>query len=170
MHAGQSKKCDPDARPVKNRAMVEDGPHRKEPAERKFELLALLIKRIKMPDQNEKLKVVYSRTLRGENPMTKGNGREEKLLPCPFCGGEATVRQSHFSYSFLVKCNSCEIVTKESYEMNKVIKLWNTRPPVQKALSIEEIHRILLICWMPGIRLRKKVANAIHQALTGEGK
>ena len=50
----------------------------------------------------------------------------DKLLPCPFCGGEAIVRGSIVTYDHVAcrKCNSAMIGdTKE-----EAIEKWNTRP------------------------------------------
>ena len=57
----------------------------------------------------------------------------EKLKPCPFCGGEALIREqtNTLPYSFYVRCGNpdcpmflatCNRSTKED-----AIKLWNRR-------------------------------------------
>lgn len=49
----------------------------------------------------------------------------EKLKPCPFCGGEASM---HANYEFRwVECDSCELETNTSDSVEAAVKRWNTR-------------------------------------------
>lgn len=62
--------------------------------------------------------------------------RDNKLKPCPFCGGTATLLKggactlNPFVY---VKCNGCGVTTKEVYIVaeycanDKAVEVWNRR-------------------------------------------
>ena len=58
---------------------------------------------------------------------------ETKLLPCPFCGGEAkyiSFSQGLFTQRF-VTCTECGIETKRNYPNGaEAIRHWNTRKPI----------------------------------------
>lgn len=74
-----------------------------------------------------------------------------KLLPCPFCGGHASVRAHFSSYgeSYSVKCENKCVVTCGHFVApeiewrvtlkNEAIAKWNTRAPI---LSAEELERL----------------------------
>jgi Lar family restriction alleviation protein len=51
------------------------------------------------------------------------------LKPCPFCGGEAELRDPHAAFSHLaaVFCNECEIRGQLSVGPELAIDFWNTR-------------------------------------------
>lgn len=67
--------------------------------------------------------------------------REEKLLPCPFCGSEATIRERYHTdegYKIFVGCTECFCYLKVNllfdfnkfiieYEIEKMVKQWNER-------------------------------------------
>lgn len=68
---------------------------------------------------------------------------EIKLLPCPFCGGEAV---THVSNGVSVICTMCGAHSKtlvDSYSqgkptgraVDKVVKAWNNRKPVEDVLN-----------------------------------
>ena len=74
------------------------------------------------------------------------NLKPEKLLPCPFCGGEATLRESkseHDPTGYQVVCNCGACVTTWIFQRDEAIKAWNTRSQV-KTLDEEEIKKIIL--------------------------
>lgn len=50
----------------------------------------------------------------------------EKLKPCPFCGGEAEVKQAYDGH-YCVSCMICGIRTLFSDKKSIPIKLWNRR-------------------------------------------
>lgn len=62
---------------------------------------------------------------------------EIKLLPCPFCGGEAEriKRGSNFPYIHGVWCIACNCRT--SFEKSEEISIekWNTRKPMEQILE-----------------------------------
>lgn len=57
--------------------------------------------------------------------MTNPNG-ETELLPCPFCGGEASAFRVIEWWS--VSCSVCECHTALHWPKSKAIARWNTRP------------------------------------------
>ena len=54
----------------------------------------------------------------------------EKLKPCPFCGGEAKLIDPYVStnrWAYFIECQNCK-ATKGYYQNKKVaINAWNTR-------------------------------------------
>lgn len=61
--------------------------------------------------------------------------KNQELLPCPFCGGEAEIKQIARN-GLRIKCRSCVVgktqkVIKHSLEWlrEKMITDWNTRTP-----------------------------------------
>ena len=74
----------------------------------------------------------------------------DKLLPCPFCGGEATLRKSaFFTCKTFAKCKKCGARTleyssasMEDAEMN-AIHSWNTRKPMERI--VEQLEEIKVI-------------------------
>lgn len=61
----------------------------------------------------------------------------KKLLPCPFCGGEAEIitREYGNCKTKYVQCKDCECRTKEMFECccdreraeERAVKIWNSR-------------------------------------------
>lgn len=67
---------------------------------------------------------------------------EEKLLPCPMCGGKAV--KSAFSWGnicdeYTVKCTECGVGTKV-LKSDEAINAWNTRKPMDDIVA--ELKRI----------------------------
>lgn len=63
---------------------------------------------------------------------------EIKLLPCPFCGGEANVyEQKHREYqsTYFVSCKGCHCKSMERIEKDIVIEKWNTRKPIDNIME-----------------------------------
>ena len=50
---------------------------------------------------------------------------ETKLLPCPFCGGEAEVCGYYF-----IQCTKCGSSTLTHTNIEKAIQAWNNRKPI----------------------------------------
>lgn len=51
---------------------------------------------------------------------------EQERKPCPFCGGEAELRDTSFG-EYYVKCRKCGINTPAFTRPDTVIKRWNRR-------------------------------------------
>ena len=67
---------------------------------------------------------------------------EIKLLPCPFCGGEATLSDSIEDRFAEVHCIECGVkINEKGYPaLSKAIKQWNTRKTVERILTrLEEL-------------------------------
>ena len=62
---------------------------------------------------------------------------EIKLLPCPFCGGEAEyVEIREIFISRFVTCKKCGIETKRNFLKRKdAIKSWNKRKPMKNIVE-----------------------------------
>ena len=49
----------------------------------------------------------------------------DKLKPCPFCGGEAKIKENGAEYNY-ISCKRCKNGTAYGYQ-DQVIARWNTR-------------------------------------------
>jgi Lar family restriction alleviation protein len=76
------------------------------------------------------------------------SGNRSELLPCPFCGGEAELRDPHIPFSRLaaVYCNECEIRGPLESMPDRAIAEWNTRAPNQP-LSDSVVERVEAMLW-----------------------
>ena len=52
---------------------------------------------------------------------------EQKLKPCPLCGGEATMRQPPVNYAFRVACVKCRCNTGGYKTEEEARSAWNRR-------------------------------------------
>ena len=67
---------------------------------------------------------------------------EIKLLPCPFCGGEAEL--SLFLGNYHVTCTKClgAIFPARGMLKGEAIEAWNTRKPMERIVErLEELHK-----------------------------
>ena len=89
---------------------------------------------------------------------------EIKLLPCPFCGGEAEIVDFHDSvedsYDMYVRCKECGIQTREfdcgitfgkpmqfPNPLKYLVEAWNTRKPMERIVErLEEKTDFLKNC------------------------
>jgi hypothetical protein len=62
----------------------------------------------------------------------------EKLLPCPFCGGEA---KQHLSVLSWVECKHCGNKTRQCQFDNQSIDAWNNRPEPRQ-LTLDELRQM----------------------------
>ena len=69
----------------------------------------------------------------------------EELLPCPWCGGTATMSDPHVAFSRLaaVYCETCEIKGPVSVDATWAATAWNTRSDtaLTEALALAEHRR-----------------------------
>lgn len=71
----------------------------------------------------------------------------DKLLNCPFCGGEAETEWHHGYWG--VRCQSCYVeVTADG--MNDAIEVWNTRKPMDRIVEQLERRAYETADWMCG--------------------
>lgn len=61
-----------------------------------------------------------------------------EMLPCPFCGGEAShgVHQDESLWSHrivdwhTIRCRNCDIEMRQCDGFDEVLEAWNTRAPI----------------------------------------
>lgn len=76
--------------------------------------------------------------------------QNDKLLPCPFCGGEAELYQ-HYPYMkrrvvSAVHCKKCRANSGTWGRKYKAIETWNTRKPMERIIErLEEEKQILKV-------------------------
>ena len=61
----------------------------------------------------------------------------KELKPCPFCGGEVTIRYSFCDGSTAIQCDTCRAwwTPAEKLSEKKLIKEWNRRANDEKRTS-----------------------------------
>lgn len=78
---------------------------------------------------------------------------EIKLLPCPFCGGEATFSDSiedRFAEVHCIKCG-VKINVKGYPALSKAIKQWNQRKPMERILKrFRQMEELDLVAHIKG--------------------
>lgn len=57
---------------------------------------------------------------------------DERLLPCPFCGGEAKWANALHNY---IECKECDFETIWYDTEAEAIKIWNTRKPMERIVE-----------------------------------
>ena len=73
---------------------------------------------------------------------------QNKLLPCPFCGGEAEKRAftwANIADEVTIDCTICGVRTKV-LKTEEAIKIWNTRKPMERILEQLEERRAVFDC------------------------
>ena len=58
-----------------------------------------------------------------------------ELEYCPFCGGEAVIRNGNFSFMVTIACKDCDAeirVISEENAVEKAVEKWNTRASGKK--------------------------------------
>ena len=73
-----------------------------------------------------------------------------ELKPCPFCGGEATLRADILMRSFWVECDTCGCkYQKRTYTEELLIEAWNTRADLDKVESNLDKNLVKNGGWIP---------------------
>lgn len=71
---------------------------------------------------------------------------EIKLLPCPFCGGEAEYSEHHEDnggvevyyreyHYYMVCCDKCHLTFTSTLDKEDVVRRWNTRKPMERIIE-----------------------------------
>lgn len=63
---------------------------------------------------------------------------DEKLKPCPFCGGEAEIKETENDVGckiWYIECSDCELTIKNGYLPKGLIRKWNTRKPMERIVE-----------------------------------
>lgn len=107
----------------------------------------------------------------------KSGGCDFGLLPCPFCGGKATMNQFH-KYGYEIKCGNCAIRYKQKvlyksldWLKETMIKNWNKRivQPLspQSSVGVEEKPSIeQLQYWVSAYKETEALLNERNDELT----
>lgn len=82
--------------------------------------------------QAHSLAVAMTKAIMGKDYISTDDNKEKKLLPCPFCGSEATLNKPEFLYSraYIPYCtnNLCGCALDAGYPSKKdAIDAWNNR-------------------------------------------
>ena len=96
---------------------------------------------------------------------------EIKLLPCPFCGGEAEIGEFHLlDKEYRVCCKECRSRTPFSTSRDRVIKQWNTRKPMERIVErLEEEKEQKISATKTEINLRKAHFKKAIELVKEEG-
>ena len=96
---------------------------------------------------------------------------EIKLLPCPFCGGEAEMNYSvFFKYEAYARCKCCGARTMEFSSASlqdarlKAIQSWNTRKPMQEICERLEEYASIWCEYNEGMSKDEIVESVLKQA------
>lgn len=85
---------------------------------------------------------------------------DERLLPCPFCGGEAKVAHEYTEEWKLeyVMCFRCGCSTPSAVSEDTVIQIWNTRKPMERIMEkLEEERKRALIFSHTEVAMEKAI-------------
>lgn len=77
---------------------------------------------------------------------------EIKLLPCPFCGGEAEYSEHHEDnggvevyyreyHYYMVCCDKCHLTFTSTLDKEDVVRRWNTRKSMKRIVERLEEYR-----------------------------
>ena len=66
--------------------------------------------------------------------------REKELKPCPFCGGEAKLKNSPYieGYDYWVECEDCFVSTATYGVGAHAMVMWNTRCKPKKNTGVSK--------------------------------
>lgn len=69
--------------------------------------------------------------------VIRSDKMSDKLLPCPFCGGEAKAltRSDGYEFTEYVMCGNCEAESGWFKTKDEAITAWNTRIPVKLVIG-----------------------------------
>ena len=73
-----------------------------------------------------------------------GMNMQNKLLPCPFCGGEAEMTWQRHGFDtmlYWIFCRECGCKQCSSIHKEAVINAWNTRKPMERIVEGLEEER-----------------------------
>ncbi len=66
----------------------------------------------------------------------------EKLLPCPFCGGNKISVWDKSRYDVCVRCDKCDAQTDWLPTISDAITAWNNRTQPNEPLTLEQLKRM----------------------------
>lgn len=96
---------------------------------------------------------------------------DERLKPCPFCGGEAKVAHEYTEEWKLeyVMCFRCGCSTPSAISEDTVIQIWNTRKPMERI--VEKLEGKFVSTWDCGYEggYKDAIVDAIKIVKKGGG-
>ena len=87
---------------------------------------------------------------------------EIKLLPCPFCGGEAIVYEDEQYNQYMIGCKNCcaiEPMTEWTSKENAIAQ-WNYRKPMQEILERLEEYGSIWVQYQE-IMTKEEIAESV---------
>jgi len=71
--------------------------------------------------------------------MTPDQDLSARLLPCPFCGGEAEIWRAHMERTAWIGCmGKCSVLVSREYKTDaEAIAAWNTRVPTDHERAVQ---------------------------------
>lgn len=64
----------------------------------------------------------------------------KELKPCPFCGGEAEIKNDLGNDCVYISCKWCHCNSRLSENQEEVIEAWNTRKPIDDI--VEQLEKL----------------------------
>lgn len=86
--------------------------------------------------------------------------RETKLLPCPFCGGEAVFGTVCRTW---IKCKKCGYETEWTDDAQWLVDTWNTRKPMDDIVERLKEHKSYNQMMLKKFPKMGTIENAIYK-------
>lgn len=94
--------------------------------------------------------------------------KNNKLKPCPFCGGEAELYQSYCGY-YQIECHQCSARSCTAVEKESVISNWNMRSTTEiksKTMTLDEAieycEEVTIKNCLEYVEEHQQLANWLH--------